>query len=85
MASLSFPDSCAYTPSDLTIFKMKVVEDMAALSDKQAVLAFLLERCGDATYWIICECALLFLPWSTTQVHDRCTHTKLFKSPSRVL
>ena len=48
MASFSYPDSCAYTPSDLTIFKMKVVEDMAALSDKKAVLAFLLERCGDA-------------------------------------
>ena len=48
MASFSYPESCAYTPSDLTIFKMKVVEDLAALSDKKAVLAFLLERCGYA-------------------------------------
>ena len=44
MASFSYPDSCAYAPSDLTIFKMKVVEDMATLTDKESVLAFLLER-----------------------------------------
>ncbi|KAK9840569.1 hypothetical protein WJX81_001696 [Elliptochloris bilobata] len=44
MASFSYPDSCSYTPSDLAVFKIKVVEDMAALTDKEAVLGFLLDR-----------------------------------------
>ena len=61
MASFQYPESCAYTPSDLTIFKMKVVEDMAALSDKKAVLAFLLERCGEAWTGLFLGTAFLAL------------------------
>jgi len=44
MASLAYPESCSYSPSDLTIYKMKVVEDAGALTDKADVLQFLLER-----------------------------------------
>jgi hypothetical protein len=44
MASLAYPESCSYSPSDLTIYKMKVVEDVGALTDKADVLRFLLER-----------------------------------------
>lgn len=67
MASFSYPDSCAYTPSDLTIFKMKVVEDMAALSDKKAVLALLLERCGGAWDWVTPGALSFSLPCSARQ------------------
>lgn len=64
MASFSYPDSCAYTPSDLTIFKMKVIEDMAALSDKKAALAFLLQRCGAARDLACCSDPLSILVWN---------------------
>ena len=44
MASFSYPDSCSYQPSDLTIFKMKTLEDAAVLTDKADLLQFVLER-----------------------------------------